>query len=58
MDIIIIFYIIAGLAFIGIVANIVTTFKQHTAFLKLLREAYLKISDIKIKEIEYKHPSK
>lgn len=58
MNAIIIFYIIAGLAFIGIVANIITTFRQHTAFIKLLREAYLKISDIKIKEIEYKHPNK
>lgn len=52
---IIIFYILAATLFVGLVANIITTFKSHHEWIKLLRQATLKINDIKVKEIEYKH---
>lgn len=50
-----IIYVIMFFALLSFIVQIVNSFKDHSAWLSFLKDIQMKVTDFKIKEIEYKH---
>lgn len=53
-----VFYLVMLFALFALIVQVVNSFKDHNAWLDFLKDIQMKITDFKIKEIEYKHNKK